>query len=179
MLTFALIFLTALVLATATKLWLGLRHVDHIQRHREDVPAEFSNEITLDAHHRAADYSCAKTRLGLATTLMECALILALTYGGGLNWAHEVSAGWFPPGVAHGVALLVLLGAISSALDLPFACYRTFGIEQRFGFNKMTPRMFVIDLLKNMALAAALGIPLIACILWVMERAGALWWLYA
>ena len=79
----------------------------------------------------------------------------------------------------RGVALLVLLGAATSVLDLPFAWYRTFGIEQRFGFNKMTPRMFFVDALKNALLAAALGIPLLACILWVMERAGELWWLYA
>ncbi len=79
----------------------------------------------------------------------------------------------------RGVALLILLGAVTSVLDLPFAWYRTFGIEQRFGFNKMTPRMFVVDALKNALLAAALGIPLLACILWVMERAGGLWWLYA
>jgi STE24 endopeptidase len=177
--TFTLVFLAALALATAAKLWLGMRHVGHIQRYRDTVPAEFSSEIGLDAHRHAADYSCAKTRLGLVTTVLECALILVLTFGGGLQWMHEVTAGWFAPGVARGVALLVLLGAISSVLDLPFAWYRTFGIEQRFGFNKMTPRMFVVDTLKNAALAAALGIPLAACILWVMERAGDLWWLYA
>jgi STE24 endopeptidase len=177
--TFTLVFLAALALATAAKLWLGMRHMGHIQRYRDTVPAEFSSEIGLDAHRHAADYSCAKTRLGLVTTVLECALILVLTFGGGLQWMHGVTAGWFAPGVARGVALLVLLGAISSVLDLPFAWYRTFGIEQRFGFNKMTPRMFVVDTLKNAALAAALGIPLAACILWVMERAGNLWWLYA
>ncbi len=177
--TFTLVFLAALALATATKLWLGMRHVGHIQRHRDTVPVEFSNEISLDAHRHAADYSCAKTRLGLVTTALECALILALTFGGGLQWMHEVTAGWFAPGVTRGVSLLILLGAISSVLDLPFACYRTFGIEQRFGFNKMTPLMFIVDMVKNTALAAALGIPLVACILWLMERAGNLWWLYA
>ena len=179
MLTFTLIFLGALVLATATKLWLGMRHLHYIQRHRDTVPAEFANEISLDAHYRSADYTSAKTRLGLATTAWECALILVLTYGGGLQWMHATTAGWFAPGVTRGVALLFLLGAIAGVLDLPFACYRTFGIEQRFGFNKMTPLMFVIDALKNTALAAALGIPLITCILWVMERAGDLWWFYA
>jgi STE24 endopeptidase len=96
-----------------------------------------------------------------------------------LQWMQDVTAGWFAPGVVRGVALVVLLGAISSVLDLPVAWYRTFVIEQRFGFNKMTPLMFIADALKNAALAAALGMPLIACILWVMERAGDLWWLYA
>ena len=177
--TFSLVFLAALALATATKLWLAMRHLAHIQRHRNTVPAEFSSDISVDAHHKAADYSCAKTRLGLFTTVFECALILVLTFGGGLQWLQEVTAGWLAPGVARGVALLVLLGTITSLLDLPVAWYSTFGIEQRFGFNKMTPLMFIADTLKNAALAAALGIPLIACILWVMERAGDLWWLYA
>ena len=177
--TFTLVFLAALALATATRLWLGLRHLGHIQRHRDAVPAEFSVDISLDAHHRAADYSCAKTRLALITAGFECVLILALTFGGALQWLHEVTAAWFAPGVARGVSLLVLLGAASTVLDLPFAWYRTFHIEQRFGFNKMTPLMFAVDALKNGALAAALGIPLAACILWVMERSGVLWWLYA
>ena len=177
--TFSLVFLAALALATATKLWLAMRHLAHIQRHRNTVPAEFSSDISVDAHHKAADYSCAKTRLGLFTTVFECALILVLTFGGGLQWLQEVTAGWLAPGVTRGVALLVLLGTITSLLDLPVAWYSTFSIEQRFGFNKMTPLMFIADTLKNAALAAALGIPLIACILWVMERAGDLWWLYA
>ena len=177
--TFTLVFIAALALATATRLWLGLRHLGHIQSHRGTVPAEFAGDISLDAHRHAADYSCAKTRLALLTTAFECALILILIFGGALQWLHDMTAAWFAPGVARGVSLLILLGAISTVLDLPFAVYRTFSIEQRFGFNKMTPLMFVVDGLKNAALAAALGIPLIACILWVMERAGEFWWLYA
>ena len=119
--TFSLVFLAALALATATKWWLAMRHLAHIQRHRNTVPAEFSSDISVDAHHKAADYSCAKTRLGLFTTVFECALILVLTFGGGLQWLQEVTAGWLAPGVARGVALLVLLGTITSLLDLPVA----------------------------------------------------------
>ena len=177
--TFSIVFIAALALATATRVWLALRHLDHVQRHRDAVPAEFARDISLDTHRHAADYSCAKTRLGLISSLFECALLLAVTFGGALQWLADLTAGWFDPGVMRGVALLVLLGALSSILDLPFAWYRTFTIEQRFGFNKMTPRMFVVDTLKNAAIAAALGIPLAACILWVMERAGGLWWFYA
>ncbi len=177
--TFSLVFLSALALATGIKLWLAMRHLAHIKHHRNSVPAEFSSDISLDAHRHAADYSCAKTRMGMLTTAFECALIIALTFGGVLQWTLHLTAGWFEPGVARGVALLVLLGVTTSVLDLPFAWYRTFGIEQRFGFNKMSLRMFLVDLLKSAALAAALGIPLLACILWLMERAGNLWWLYA
>jgi len=177
--TFTLIFLTALALATATRLWLGMRHLRHIKRHRERVPAEFASEISLDAHHRAADYSCAKTRLELVSTAFECAVILVLTFGGGLQLLQDITAGWFAPGIARGVALVALLGAIMMVVDIPFDWYRTFGIEQRFGFNNMTPGLFVIDALKHVALAVALFIPLLACILWLMDKSGAWWWIYA
>ena len=176
---FTVVFLTALALATATRLWLGARHRAHIQRHRDQVPAEFADDISLEAHRRAADYSCAKTHLTLVGTAFDCVVILVLTIGGGLQLLHEITAGWFAPGVARGVALVVLLAAVMTVIDIPFGWYRTFGIEQRFGFNKMTPALFAIDTLKHAALAAALGIPLVACILWIMEQAGDGWWLYA
>jgi STE24 endopeptidase len=176
---FSLIFLSALALAATVRLWLALRHINHVRRHRDAVPPEFSGEIDLAAHHKAADYSCARTRFGMLGTVFECAVVLVLTFGGGLQWLHELTARWFEPGIARGVALIVALGAITTIIDIPFSWYRTFVIEQRFGFNKMTPWMFVADMLKHGALAAALGIPLIACILMVMEQAGAHWWLYA
>ena len=177
--TFSMVFLAALALATATKLWLGARHLAHIQRHRDAVPGEFADDISLDAHRNAADYSCAKTRFGMFGALFESVVILMLTFGGALQLLNDMTAGWFAPGIARGVALAVLLAAVMTLVDIPLGWYRTFGIEQRFGFNKMTPLMFATDLLKHTALAAALGIPLVACILWVMERAGTWWWLYA
>ena len=109
--TFSIVFIAALALATATRVWLALRHLDHVQRHRDAVPAEFARDISLDTHRHAADYSCAKTQLGLISSLFECALLLALTFGGALQWLADLTAGWFDPGVMRGVALLVLLGA--------------------------------------------------------------------
>jgi STE24 endopeptidase len=177
--TFTLTFLTALALTTAVKLWLGARHISHVHANRETVPAEFAADITPDAHRKAADYSNAKTRLALAGTLFECAVVLALTFGGVLQWLHLASAGVFDAGVLRGVALIALLGVLMAVIEIPFDIYRTFVVEQRFGFNKMTPRMFIVDGLKHAALGAALGMPLAACILWIMERMGAAWWIYA
>ena len=176
---FGIVFLIALLLATALKLWLGKRHIAHILRHRGEVPQEFSQDIPLAVHHKAADYSVAKTRLNLLSVVFECAVVLALTFGGGLELLHNVTATWFAPGVSGGVALIVALAAVMTIVELPFAWYRTFVIEQRFGFNKITPALFVIDLLKSFALAGVIGIPLLAAILWIMEKSGELWWLYA
>ena len=177
--TFTLVFLAALALATAVKLWLGLRHIAHVRAHREAVPVEFASEITPEAHRKAADYSNTKSRLGLISIIFEAAVILVLTFGGVLQMLHNISAGWFEPGITRGVTLMVLLGALMAVIEIPFDLYRTFVIEERFGFNKTTPRMFVIDGLKHAALGAALGIPLAAAILWVMAGMGETWWIYA
>lgn len=177
--TFALVFLAALGLATALRLWLGLRQLRHVHACRDAVPAEFAVDISPEAHRKAADYSGAKTRFSLVTVVFEAVLVLVLTFGGGLQALHTLSAGWFEPGVGRGVALIVLLGVLMAVVEIPFDLYRTFVIEQRFGFNKMTPRMFIVDGVKHALLAAALGIPLAAAILWVMDGMGASWWIYA
>ena len=177
--TFTLVFLAALALATAVKLWLGLRHIAHVRAHREAVPVEFASEITPETHRKAADYSNTKSRLGLISIIFEAAVILVLTFGGVLQMLHNLSAGWFEPGITRGVTLMVLLGALMAVIEIPFDLYRTFVIEERFGFNKTTPRMFVIDGLKHAALGAVLGVPLAAAILWVMAGMGETWWVYA
>jgi STE24 endopeptidase len=176
---FGLVFLAALTLATALKLWLSWRHIVHVRRHRTAVPSEFSGEIGLDAHQRAADYTCAKTRLAMMSVAVEALIVLALTFGGGLQALHELTAGWLPAGIGRGLVLIALVTVLMTAAELPFSLYRTFRIEARFGFNRMTPRLFFIDLAKSIGIAAAFGIPLAACVLWLMERMGAYWWLYA
>ncbi len=176
---FGIVFLAALALATATRLWLASRHVNYVNAHRDRVPDAFAAEIGLDAHRKAADYTCAKTRFAMVEIVFGAAVLLVLTFGGALQWLHEVSSAWLPEGVGRGLLLLVLVGALMTVLELPFGLYRTFVIESRFGFNKMTPGLYVLDFAKSIALALAFGLPLGAIVLWLMERAGGYWWLYA
>lgn len=176
---FAAIFVAALAIATATRLWLASRHVRHIRAHRAHVPEAFADTINLDAHQKAADYTCARTRLAMAEVAFSAAVLLALTFGGALQWLHEVSAAWLPEGIGRGLLLLVLVAALMTAIELPFGLYRTFVVETRFGFNKMTPALYFIDLAKSIVLAAAFGLPLAAIVLWLMARAGEYWWFYA
>jgi STE24 endopeptidase len=176
---FAAVFLAALAAATIAKLWLAGRHARHVAAHRGCVPAEFAATIPLDAHQKAADYTVAKTRLGVVWTLAETALLLALTFGGGLQALDGLAAQIAAPGIVRGLVLMALVAAVFFAVELPFGIYRTFVIEQRFGFNRMTPKLFVIDMAKGIALAGALGLPLAALVLWLMGRTGEYWWLYA
>ena len=176
---FGLLFLAALALATTTRFWLAVRHVAYVRAHRSAVPEAFAGQITLAAHQKAADYTCARARLAMASLAAETAVVLVLTFGGGLDALHGVAAAWFEPGIARGLALIALVAFVMTAADLPFSLYRTFRIEERFGFNRMGPGLYFADFGKSLLLAAALGLPLAGCVLWFMEASGSYWWVYA
>ena len=175
---FAILFLAALLTSTGLRLWLASRHVRHIQANRGAVPAAFSNEIDLAAHQKAADYSSAKTRLNMKALVFDAAVLLVLTFGGGLQAIDDLAASYFSSGIPRGVLFVAMLTIIVSVIDLPFDLYRTFGIESRFGFNKMTLGMFFGDIAKQAAVGAILGLPLLFAVLWLMAGMGELWWLY-
>jgi STE24 endopeptidase len=176
---FTIAFLAALVAATAARLWLAVRHARHVRAHRGAVPAEFAPGVTLAAHQKAADYTVAKTRLGAVEVVVSAALLLALTLGGGLQALFELLGRVLDPaGYAHGIALVLAVLLVTGAVDLPFSIVRTFGIEARFGFNRMTPALFVADLAKQIALGLLLAVPLLLCVLWLMARMESYWWLY-
>jgi STE24 endopeptidase len=177
---FTALFLAALGVSTAARLWLARRQVRHVTANRAAVPSGFEDRISLPAHRKAADYTAAKTRLGMLETVASAALVLAFTLGGGLQYLSEALSTLLDSGgYAHGVALVVSVVLVSGLVDLPFGLWRAFVIEERFGFNRMTLRLFVADMAKQAALSALLGIPLLFCVLWLMARAGGAWWLYA
>src|SRR6185436_14241164 len=175
---FAVLFLAALLSATGLRLWLAIRHVQHMQAHRNAVPPAFAQEISLEAHQKAADYSSAKTRLNIAAIIFDATVLLVLTLGGGLQAIDNLAASFFPEGIARGVLFVSILAVILSIIELPFGLYRTFGIESRFGFNKMTLAMYLGDLAKHAVIGVALGLPLLFAVLWLMAGMGDWWWLY-
>jgi STE24 endopeptidase len=177
--TFTWIFLLFLVASTLTQLYLSLRQRNYVAAHRQAVPAAFSDKISLAEHQKAADYTIAKGQLGRLELGIGLLILLGWTLGGGFNALDQFwrSFGWSE--LFTGTAVIVSLLLISSLLDVPLSLYRTFVLEEKFGFNKMTPKTFWVDLLKGMGLSLALGVPLVMVILWLMNTAGTLWWLYA
>ncbi|MBI2754249.1 MAG: M48 family metallopeptidase [Betaproteobacteria bacterium] len=172
-------FLAALAAATGIRLWLAGRQIRHVRAHRNAVPEEFSEAISLASHRKAADYSVARTRLGVVDLAVGVAVLLALTFGGLLQAMSDAWAGLFDPdGLWHGVALIVSVVVLLSAVELPLTVYRTFVVEAQFGFNRMTPALFVADLARQAGLGLLLGVPLVVLVLWLMARMGELWWLY-
>jgi STE24 endopeptidase len=180
---FTFIFITALALTTLAKLWLARRHLAYIAAHRAAVPNAFHEQIQLGDHQKAADYTSAKTRFDMLGTLFDAALLLAFTLGGGIQFiagmvSAELGNSWFSTPIAQGMATIVAVLVLSALLEAPFSIYRTFVIEARFGFNKMTFKLYLLDALKGILIGAILGLPLLFGVLWLMGRMGEYWWLY-
>ena len=180
--TFTLIFLAALIISFIVQLWLSIRQMKHVSKHRSAVPEEFVDKISLTEHQTAADYTLTKGAFGRVELFVGFVILLFWLYGGGLNWLDSL---WRSFGNARewneiyiGVAVLLSFSFISSIISLPTSLYNTFVIEEKFGFNKMTLKTLIIDMLKGTALGLVLGIPMLALILWLMESAGDLWWMY-
>jgi STE24 endopeptidase len=176
--TFTYLFLLALAASLGVRFWLAARHIAHVRKHRETVPDSFAGRVPLEDHHKAADYTLTNTRVGRIALLYDSLLLLGWTLGGGLEWLdNSWRAAELQP-VVTGIAVMFSAVLIMTVLDLPFSLYHTFVVEERFGFNRSTPAVFVTDLLKNALLLVIIGGPLIALALWIMEASGGLWWLY-
>jgi STE24 endopeptidase len=177
-----LLFATALTLSLAVKFWLASRQMRHVAAHRDTVPAPFAGRISLSAHQRAADYTLAKCRFGLLGMAFGSAVLLGWTLLGGIDALNTALRDALEPrfgAMIYQLALVACFAVIGSLLELPFDLYRTFRIEQRFGFNRMTWRLYLIDMLKGAVVAALIGLPVLALVLWIMGASGGLWWLWA
>jgi STE24 endopeptidase len=175
---FSILFVTALAVTTFIQLWLASRHLGHIAANRTEVPVAFRDRIDLEAHQKAADYTSARTRLAMLETLFEALVVLGFTLGGGIQWLAAFSQHTFSSAIPQGIALIASALLVSGILEAPFNLYRTFAIEARFGFNKMTLMLYVADALKGLMLGVLFGLPLLFGVLWLMERMGDNWWLY-
>jgi STE24 endopeptidase len=177
-----LLFAATLMASLAVKFWLSSRQLQHVARHRDTVPAAFAERVSLDAHRKAADYTVTKGRFGLLVSAVSAAVVLGWTLLGGLDALNAVVRDAIAPrfgGLAYQLALLVAFAIVSAVVDLPFEWWSTFRIEQRFGFNRTSIRLWLADLAKSTAVAALIGLPLAALVLWIMAAAGAWWWLWA
>ncbi|MEO8013370.1 M48 family metallopeptidase [Polaromonas sp.] len=178
---FTLLFAAVLMLGLLTKFYLATRQIRHVAQHRNQVPAAFASTISLASHQKAADYTIAKTRLGMLEMAFSAALLMGWTLLGGIDTLNQalMRSGLAGYGaLVPQLALLAAFGVISGLLDLPFTLYKTFRLEERFGFNKMTLKLYLADLLKSTLVGTVVGLPIVALILWLMGSAGTLWWLW-
>ncbi len=177
--SFTIVFLFALTLSFSVQFWLARRHAAYVAKHRPEVPAAFKDTVSLEAHQKAADYTLEKSKLGDIDSILGVIFLLLLTLGGGINLAFEFWAAAIDSPLISGLAAVASVFLVMTALEIPTSVYQTFVIEEKFGFNKSTKQQFIKDQLLQLALGAAIGLPLLALILWVMDSIGSLWWLWA
>ena len=177
--TFTIIFLIAFIASFGLRHWLSQRQIRYVAQHRDAVPTEFAEKVTLAEHQKAADYTIAKLRLAILENGVSAVILIAFTLLGGLEILNLVLLQLLGEGIAQQIALLVSIVIISGILDLPFSWYKQFYLEERFGFNRMNKKLFFSDMIKGLSVGGAIGIPLLWVILTLMLKAGDLWWLWA
>lgn len=173
-----LAFALALTLSLILKFWLASRQIRHVAQKRSAVPDPFAQKITLAAHQKAADYTVTKVRFGLLELAWGAVIALAWTLLGGLSALNLLLTDLLGHGMVQQVALLAIFVGIGSVLDLPFTLYQTFVIEERFGFNKTSPKLWLQDFAKSLLLSALVGLPFITLVVWMMGATGPWWWLW-
>ncbi len=177
-LAFSVLFVVFFMLTLGLRFWLANRQIRHVLRHRGQVPGEFAPKVSLETHQKAADYTVAKTRFGIASLLWGALVLVGFTLLGGLQALSSVLLPAAGPGMVHQLLLVAAFAVLSGVLDLPFDYYRQFVLEERFGFNKMTRGLWVADMVKGVLVGAAIGLPLLWVVLTLMESSGSLWWFW-
>lgn len=177
--TFTIAFLIAFLSSFGLRHWLAQRQMRYVAKHRDSVPAEFAEKVTLAEHQKAADYTIAKLRLGVLESGVSAIVLIGFTLLGGLQILNIALLQLCGDGITQQIALLGSIAIISGVIDLPFSWYKQFHLEERFGFNRMGKKLFFTDMIKGLAVGAAIGIPLLWIILSLMAQAGDLWWLWA
>ena len=177
-LTLTYLLVGALLTNVLLKLWLNARQVRHVAQHRGEVPTAFASQISLNDHQKAADYTLAKAKVAQIDMLIDAAVLVGWTLMGGLSALNATVLTYMSPGLWQQVVLVLAFTLVGGLIDLPMSLYQTFVLEQKFGFNKMTWKLWFSDSLKGLALGLVLGVPLIAMVLWLMQAGGVYWWLW-
>src|SRR5690606_12758822 len=177
--TLSIAFAVLLLAGLVVRLWLANRQARHVWRHREQVPAAFAGTVSAEAHRKAAGYTIARLRLGIVEAAVDTAVLLGWTLLGGLDALNQALLAWLGPGMTQQLALLGAFALIGAVPSLLLGWWSTFRIEARFGFNRMSMRLWLADLLKGTAVATVVGLPIAALVLWLMGSAGPWWWLWA
>ena len=177
-LTLTYLLVGALLTNVLLKLWLNARQVRHVAQHRGEVPKAFASQISLSDHQKAADYTLAKAKIAQIGILIDAAVLVGWTLLGGLSALNALVLAFMEPGLWQQVVLVLAFTLMGGLFDLPMSLYQTFVLEQKFGFNKMTWKLWLSDAIKGLLLGLLLGVPLIAMVLWLMQAGGAYWWLW-
>ena len=156
--------------------WLNTRHV---RAHAAEVPEAFQGVMDNATYAKSVQYTLAKGRLDQLSVTYHTAVLLLALFSGVLPWGFRACSQWLGASAWAMAAFLFVTAIALSLPGLPLDWYDHFRLEERFGFNTTTPKLWCLDRLKGLLLAVVLGYPLLVLVLKLVEWTGAWWWLWA
>jgi len=175
---FSNIFLTLLILSCATEVYLSIRQNNSAIKHSLTVPNDFKKIIKIKDHTKAAAYTSAKTKINIAGLIVQALFLYVITLGGWINELNAILSAYLSNEIIQGVALILIIMILSSLIELPLGLYKTFIVDEKFGFNKMTISLFISDLFKQSIVSLIIVIPVIYIALWIFGNLGESWWIW-
>ena len=175
---FSNIFLTLLILSCATEVYLSIRQNNSAIKHSLTVPNDFKKIIKIKDHTKAAAYTSAKTKINIVGLIVQALFLYLITLGGWINEFNSIISAYFSSEIIQGVALILSIMILSSLIELPLGLYKTFIVDEKFGFNKMTLSLFISDLFKQSMVSLIIVVPVIYVALWIFGNLGESWWIW-
>ena len=175
---FSNIFLTLLILSCATEVYLSIRQNNSAIKHSLTVPNDFKKIIKIKDHAKAAAYTSAKTKINIVGLIVQALFLYLITLGGWINEFNSIISAYFSSEIIQGVALILIIMILSSLIELPLGLYKTFIVDEKFGFNKMTLSLFISDLFKQSMVSLIIVVPVIYVALWIFGNLGESWWIW-
>lgn len=173
-----LTFLALLVLKLATSILLDSLNLKHARAQGTEVPPSFRDFIDQPTYAKSLDYTAAKTRFGIVNDLFDASILVIVLVSGLLPWLYSGLSGVFGFGVWGQALVLFAIGMILGMPGLPFDWWGTFRLEERFGFNKSTQKLWVMDKIKGFIIGFIIGYPLLALLIFLVTSVGSLWWVW-
>jgi len=176
--TFTNLIIVLIAITVLSQIWLSKRHIGFVSQHRKKVPAPFKDIIKIKDHQKAADYTVDKSKLNILGLAVEAIFLYFITIGGGIEWINQYLAQYSFSEITLGAMLIIAVMVLSSLVEMPMGLYKTFVIDEKYGFNRMTFSIFISDLIKQSILGLIIGLPVLYFSLWIIGNLGDLWWLW-
>jgi len=173
------IALGLIALRLVAELWLAALNRAEVRRHADVPPPGVAAIVDAPTYRKSVDYTLAKNRLGVLEMIFDAGVLALIVSSGFLPWLFANVAAWAPGSTWDDALFILFAGIVLSIPSLPFEWISQFRLEERFGFNKSTPGLWLSDKVKGLLLAIVIGFPLLWALLSLVHWVGAAWWIWA
>ncbi len=178
MTTWMIVFLFAFLLITAFGYGMKFLNLRHLKKFGHQIPPPFEGHIDADLLKKTSAYTIEHSQFGYLESIFDNILLIVFLFGGLLAWYNGWTVALKLPFILEGLVFFVLLSLISTVLDIPFDLYSTFKIENKYGFNTTTAKIWITDFFKSLAISLILFAIVGGFGFWLISKSPNYWWLF-